>query len=177
VDGQTRIVLAIGGVALGLAFAAIGTLLLGRARAIAKLAGSGRRLRADLAQYAAALLALAGFLLIAGGAAVLAGVLLPVSDTVRLVAAAVTGVILFAAAGLGFSRVADAAEEAQVRKAPPPPGGRAGLGHPHRAGPPAPRAGGRAAVRRARASRASQGGPRLGLPGGRSGGNACSAGG
>ncbi|MDQ1654532.1 MAG: hypothetical protein QOI35_3732 [Cryptosporangiaceae bacterium] len=120
-DGQTRIVLAIGGVALGLAFAAIGTLLLGRARAIAKLAGSGRRLRADLAQYAAALLALAGFLLIAGGAAVLAGVLLPVSDTVRLVAAAVTGVILFAAAGLGFSRVADAAEEAQVRKAPPPP--------------------------------------------------------
>jgi hypothetical protein len=117
---HSRIMLAIGGLVLGLALGTVGTWLLGTARAVAKHAGSDRRRRADLGQYAAALAALAGFLLTAGGSGVLVSELLPFSGPVRLVSAAITGVLVFAVAGVGFSRVADMSEEARVRRMPPP---------------------------------------------------------
>jgi hypothetical protein len=113
------ILLAIGGLAVGLALAASGSLLLGAARAVAKhTAHDKRRLGADLKQYAAALCALAGFLLTAGGGALLLRELVPLDDPVRTVTAAGVGVLLFAAAGFIFSRTADFAEDARTRKIP-----------------------------------------------------------
>ena len=111
------ILLAIGGLALGLALAIGGTLLLGAARAAAK--GGQRRLRADLKQYAAVLGALIGFLLTAAGGGLLARELLPITESARTVAAAGVAVLLFTAAGVIFSRVADSAEEKKAQQLSP----------------------------------------------------------
>ncbi len=74
------ILLAIGGLALGLALSTIGTLLLGAARAVAKhVSSTNNRTLADLRQYAAALLALIGFLATAGGGALLTREFAPLS--------------------------------------------------------------------------------------------------
>ncbi len=115
------ILLAIGGLAAGLALGTVGTLLLGAARAVAKHVGSThRRMVADLRQYAAAFCALVGFLLIAGGGGLLVRELVPVAGPARSVLAVGVGVLLFAAAGAAFSRVGDLAEEAKARKLPSP---------------------------------------------------------
>jgi hypothetical protein len=115
------ILLAIGGLALGLALSTIGALLLGAARAVAKHVGStNNRLRADLGQYAAALLALIGFLLTAGAGAVLTYELAPLSGPTSTITAAGAGFLLFAATGMIFSRVADTAEEGKTRRLPAP---------------------------------------------------------
>lgn len=115
------ILLAIGALALGLALGTVGTLLLGAARAVAKhISSTHRRTVADLKQYAAALCALVGFLLIAGGGGLLTRELAPLEGPARTLAAAGVGVLLFAAAGVIFSRVADLAEEAKVRRLPGP---------------------------------------------------------
>lgn len=118
---QSRILLAVGALVLGLALSAGGTYLLGSVRAVARHSGAERRRRADAGQYVAAFGALAGFVLVAGGAALIVSELMPASDAVRLVGAAVAGVLAFAAAGVAFSRVADSAENARVRRMPPPP--------------------------------------------------------
>ena len=111
------ILLAIGGLALGLALATGGTWLLGAARAAAR--GSQRRLRDDLKQYAAALGALIGFLLIAAGGGLLARELLPITGSGRTVAAAGVAVLLFTVAGVIFSRIADSAEEKKAQQLSP----------------------------------------------------------
>jgi hypothetical protein len=118
------ILLAIGGLAVGLALAAGGSLLLGAARAVAKHAADGnRRLSADLKQYAAALCAVAGFLLTAGAGALLVRELVALDRPAATATAAGAGVLLFAAAGFIFSRIADLSEDTRARRIPHPAGG------------------------------------------------------
>jgi len=115
------ILLAVGGLALGLALSTGGTLLLGVARAVAKhVSSTGNRALADLKQYAAALCALIGFLLTAGGGALLTYELAPLSGPTRTIVAAGAGFLLFAATGVIFSRIADLAEESKTRRLPAP---------------------------------------------------------
>lgn len=131
------ILVAIGGPVLGLALSTVGTLLLGAARAVARHPGSAEhRTRADLKQYAAALCALIGFLLTAGGGGLLARELLGLHGPSRTIAAVGVGVALFAAAGVIFSRIADLAEDAKASKIPRP------AYEPRPAAPPVPTSGG-----------------------------------
>lgn len=108
---NTTVLLAAGGVLLGVALAVIGTVVLGRARAVARHSGLDGRARADRAQYGAGLTALLGFLAAGAGAALAARSLLPLPGTLRLAAATAVGVAVFAVSGTVSARVANRIEE------------------------------------------------------------------
>lgn len=111
--------LASGCLLAGLVLGVVGTLWLGSARAVAKHARSThQRSSANMTQYLALLMAVAGFTLIAVGSGWLAAALLPLSDVANTALGILIGLVVFAIVAVVFARVASTVEEGRARRIP-----------------------------------------------------------